>query len=538
MKTDWFTLEQRQDVRSLAAFRILAGTYLICDILSRLQHGRFSLLWYTSTENSFLLPDDTPHRSPVHRIWFYRGSEFFQLTLFAITFLLAISFTAGYKCNGVTKTLLWLNVVAMQCRCMPPHDGSDTYFRHLLLWSIQLPMSQVWSVDSARSNSNQQLPGKNKSNVQKSIHLRNLHHCTIQNRAAVWGIRLQIVFMYLGTVMNRTIDKYGLAIYKSQWLPPQLTAVHYALNGSLATRECWLGDLVRTNLLVSQIMTLMAMLMEGFAPLFCLIMGDKTHIPAFFLFKIHFGLLVLMNLPNWQIIGMIASVIWLPSWVWDDLQRSLSLKYPNFVTPPRIPISQKSMQKKDMVPATNVSEGEMSGGVSFRNNRRRRPFLTYFFLSYMVLDFAGNRNWIRKFDQGDIGEFLRFSQYWVMFSGPGATTSQVMITGTLGDNANVNVWEWIKSGNDKEIVDMEAFQKEILTNMTHVYPSPRIERAFADWPSKKGSAARTEHFLGSLCECTPFNHLRMTSQILNIMPPGSEKRYSRNFPDTVVEVKC
>lgn len=223
-----FSLEQRQDVRALAMFRILAGTYLIYDILSRLQHGSFSLLWYTSTEGSFLHPDDTPHRSPIHRIWFYQGSELFQVTLFAITFLLAISFILGYKCNVASKTLLWLNVVAMQCRCMLPHDGSDTFICHLLLWSIQLPMSQLWSMDAPR-----QLPPQNYSKASNT----NADTCLIQNRVAVWGLWLQIVFMYLGTVMYRTIDPYGLAIYKSKWLPPQLTAVHYALSGSLATRK-------------------------------------------------------------------------------------------------------------------------------------------------------------------------------------------------------------------------------------------------------------------------------------------------------------
>lgn len=524
-----FTLEQRQDIRSLAAFRILAGAYLIYDIISRLQHGRFSLLWYTSTENSFLLPDDTPHRSPIHRIWFYRGSEGFQLCLFAITFVLAISFMLGYKCNVATKTFLWLNVVAMQCRCMPPHDGSDTYFRHLLLWSIQLPMSQVWSVDAARSG--KVAKEKQASNEIINEGLRDNYYL-IQNRAAVWGIRLQIVIMYLGTVMHRTFDRYGFAIYKSKWLPPQLTAVHYALNGSLATRECWLGDLVRTNLPISQTMTFMAMLMEGFAPLFCLVMGDKTHIPAFFLFKIHLGLLVLMNLPNWQVVGMVGSVIFVPSRVWDELQRRLSNNFPWHCSPPPVSLSQESRQKKDMVETTNASSTRL------KRKYHRRPYLSYFFLSYMILDFMGNRGWIRKIDQGDIGEFLRFSQYWVMFSGPGTTTSQVMITGTLNNKTNVNVWGWIKNGNE-DIVDMEMFEKEIWTNMTDVYPSPRIERAFSEWARKSESEAfRTDRFLKSLCSYSPFQTLKMTSQKLNILPPGSEKRYSRQFRDKVVEIKC
>jgi hypothetical protein len=510
-------LEQRQDVRSLAAFRILAGVYLIYDIVSRLQHGRFSLLWYTSTEHSFLHPEDTPHRSPIHRMWFYRGSEFFQLTLFFITFLLAVSFTLGYKCNVVSKSLLWLNVVAMQCRCMPPHDGSDTYLRHLLLWSIQLPVSQVWSIDAIHQHDR-----------------RVDSYCTIDNRAAVWGLRLQIVLMYVGTVMHRTTDQFGWAIYKSRWLPPQLTAVFYSLSGSFATRECWLGNFVRATLPLSQFLTLSAMLLEGFAPIMCLFMGDNAYIPAFLLFKLHLGLLILINLPNWQLIGMAATVIWIPSCVWDKLQRSLSLKFPRSFSPPRVIASVTSLQKKDMVQDENASGTSRKKEKSIR---RRRPFLTYFFLSYMLYDFSGNRGWVRKIDHGDIGEFLRFSQYWVMFSGPSTGSYQVMLTGTLNGEENVNVWEWLKNGN-VEVVDVEAFQENIWANMTHVYPSPRVERMFSsEWPRKEKND-RSIYFLTSLCEVIPFTHLQITQQQLLILPPGSRKRYSKVRDDKIIEVGC
>lgn len=538
-RRSYFTLEQKQDVRSLAAFRILAGFYLVYDIVSRLQHGRFSLLWYTSTENSFLLSDDTPHRSPVHRIWFYRGSEWFQLTLFLVTFLLSLSFACGYKCNAISKTLLWLNVVAMQCRCMPSHDGSDTFFRHLLLWSIQLPMSQVWSLDSFISERNLD---RNRAKQKNSSQYTYAFSCNtiIHNRAAVWGIRLQIVIMYFGTVMHRTVDTYGLfGMHKSKWLPPQLTAVHYALNGTFSPRQCWLGDFVRQNLTISQIMTLMAMLMEGCAPIFCLIMGDRTHIPAFLLFKLHFGLLVLMNLPNWQVVGMIASIIWTPSWVWDNLQRRLAKKFPSSCRPPSIPMTTESLQKKDMVSDVNMDmdASNFGGTVDTKKRKRRRPFLTYFFLSYMLYDFVGNRKWIQKIDHGDVGEFLRFSQYWVMFTGPSTTGSHVMITGSLEDKANVNVWEWIKNKNNMEVINLDAFEQEPWTNMTHVYPSPRIERAMSEWSSTK-DRGKSIHFLESLCDMSPFLSLKLIIQTLDISPPGSEDRFSKSISDIAIEVDC
>lgn len=510
-------MNQKQDLRSLASFRILAGCYLMYDVISRLQHGRFSLLWYTSTNNSFLQAHDTPHQSPVHKIWFYRGSESFQIFLFTVTFLLALSFTLGYKCNVFSKTFLWLNVVAMQCRCMPPHDGSDTFFRHMLLWCIQLPVSEVWSLD-------------------QYLHRHISRNYTICNQVAVWGIRLQIVFMYLGTVMNRTVDRYGysLAIFQSKWLPPQLTAVHYALSGSLATRECWLGNFVRSNLMLSKFMTITSMLTEGVSPLLCLCVGHKTCIPAFSIFMLHFGLLVLMNLPNWQIVGMISCIIWVPSQIWDQLQVKLARRFPYWMAMPP-PTSPISLNKKDMLDMNTSKPGVELNKVK---ERRRKPYLTYFLFIYMVLDFAGNRHWIGKIDNGDIGEFLRFSQYWVMFNGPPLTTSQVMLLGHRADTRDINVWEWIKSGKIQTI-DAASFEKdEPWTNFTHVYPSPRVERSLSEWYYSKDRQSRSEHFLKSLCALAPFDGFKMIIQILNIMPPDSGTRYQRLKSDIVTEIMC
>lgn len=487
------------------------------DIMTRLQHGRFSLLWYTSTDNSFLQPQDTPHRSPVHKIWFYRGSESLQIFLFVVTFILALMFTLGYKCNVFSKTLLWLNVVAMQCRCMPPHDGSDTFFRHMLLWCIQLPVSDVWSLD-------------------QYLHRRRPRSYTICNWVAVWGIRLQIVLMYLGTVMNRTVDRYGysLAILDSKWMPPRLTAVHYALSGSLATRECWLGNFVRSNLIVSKFMTLSSMLTEGISPILCLCMGENTCIPAFSIFMLHFGLLVLMNLPNWQIVGMITCVIWIPSHVWDKLQVNLALGFPKWIAMPP-PTTPTSLQKKDMIDVNSSKPDNESKKVK---ERCRKPYLTYFLFIYMLLDFAGNRKWIRKIDNGDIGEFLRFSQYWVMFNGPPMTTSQVMLLGRLNGKDDVNVWEWIKNGNIQTIDALSFELDDPWTNFTHVYSSPRVERSFSEWNSHKDRQRRSEHFLKSLCQFAPFESFKLIIQALNIMPPGSAKRYQRSQRDLFVKVEC
>eukprot|EP00551_Chaetoceros_affinis_P008973 CAMPEP_0203672046 /NCGR_PEP_ID=MMETSP0090-20130426/7662_1 /ASSEMBLY_ACC=CAM_ASM_001088 /TAXON_ID=426623 /ORGANISM="Chaetoceros affinis, Strain CCMP159" /LENGTH=397 /DNA_ID=CAMNT_0050537269 /DNA_START=361 /DNA_END=1551 /DNA_ORIENTATION=+ len=393
------------------------------------------------------------------------------------------------------------------------HDGSDTFTRHLLLWSCFLPMNRMWSLDSylhfRRSRKQQQQQ----------------HHLTqsqnIENKIAVWGIRMQIVFMYLGTVLSRTTDRFGYTslgqLSKSEWLPPSLDAVHYSLNASFSTRDCWLGDVVRNNISLSKFMTLTAMLIEGIAPILCIIMGvgvakvhtsangdsddngngnekkqtlvsnerickeDRkyAHVPPLLLFQLHFGLLLLMNLPNWQYVGMLATTIWIPTSVWDNLQRQLSIRYPNLIQPPPILQSTMTMQKKDIPQekgndikdesliskenTTKSSANSLSKRkkiVASRSSSRYRYhvnyFFTYFFFIYMIYNFSGERKWIVKHDGGDVGEFLRFSQFWVMFSSPPKSSIHDIFTGTLykyssGSNNDHNATGTVRESEEYDV---------------------------------------------------------------------------------------
>lgn len=507
------SIQQRQDLRSLAFFRFLLGLYVVYDVVSRLKHGHLSILWYTSSPGSFLQPQDSPHGNPIHKVWFYRGDVLLESALFLSTSIAACAFAVGLKCNVVLKVVLWLLVVAMQNRNMNVHDGSDTYTRHLLLWSCQLPMAQVWSLDSMIDSRR----GTTKKNAVQP------------HDSAVWGLRLQIVLMYVGTVLNRTTDAYGWSVGRSTWMPPQLSAVHYSLNSSFANRDCWLGDLVRTTFPLSQIMTFSAMMIEGIAPIACMLFGNYAHIPAFLLFTMHLGLLILINLPNWQFVGMLATTVWIPSSVWDGLQRRLALRFPRHISPPQIvgpfetkPKNDAPMHHPDQKPPLRRS--------------RRRPFLSYFLLGYMIYNFSGERKWIAKHDGGDIGEFLRFSQYWVMFGTAPVTSVHTILVGKF-EGLEVDVWEWIRKGHVKSM-DLEVRQSQIWSNMTHIYPSPRWERIFDQWGERQ-DMRRGRYFLSQLCDASPFQDLTLIWQHLVVMPPNSITRFRRSaLPDTVIHVVC
>lgn len=613
--------KQRQDLRSLATFRALLGIYILYDIWSRLKHGRISLSCYTSsTPTSFLHPNDTPHKSPLHLIWFYRGSETIQIFFFVLTGVLAIFYSLGFsgyysksKSKSKSKSnnpspvfvaisiLLWFNVVAMQCRNMHVHDGSDTFCRHLLLWSCFLPMNRVWSLDAfllqkeglKKQQTQQAKIKQNGEEYENEYEFNNT--CTtreeipqqqqqqqqkhflstkIDNNLAVWGLRLQVVFMYLGTIMARTIDIYGYSFHqlsKSEWLPPSLTAVYYSLNASFSTRDVWLGDVVRNNITLSRIMTLFAMLIETFAPIACLIMGiwdngstrgnnKYAFLPPLLLFKLHFGLLLLMNLPNWQFVGMIATTIWIPTSVWNNWQRKLSLWFPLRFAPPLIPQTLEMRQKKDIVGKVTSADSNCTSTHSFKMSRNHATstrkkciynlrstivsFLTYFFFGYMIYNFAGERTWIRKHDNGDVGEFLRFSQHWVMFSSAPKTSVHDIFTGTvrlrnetsINEMVEVDVWEWMKDGQMIEI-DVKARRNEIWNNMTHIYPNPRFERLFSQWSTGRNSRA-LNYFLKKICILGPFENLTFIWQHLKVLDPSIQQRYQKSEEDTIFHVNC
>jgi hypothetical protein len=339
--------------------------------------------------------------------------------------------------------------------------------------------------------------------------------------------------MYWGTVAHRTIDLFGFHVNRSEWLPPRLSAVHYALSGSFATRNYWLSKWILQTPLLSRAMTLFAMMIELLAPLGCLLDGKRRHWYAFFLFTLHFGLLLVINLPNWQFVGMLTQAVWIPSRVWspdpvavakktDDTSYTLIEKEPQ---PLRPNLVSKSIQ--------------------------------LFFLSYMLLNWCGNRGWIPKFDGGDIGEGLRLSQYWVMYATVGHTSHNVYLTGIVLEQGSLNDMGEIvpveKEYNVLQYIKTREWQeqdKSRIYDMSSRYPSPRWERILYQWAASAGSPRKREtRFLQKLCELVnqdriqqkmdKLDAIEIMYQHLSIQGFGQE-RYARDKarPDSVYRVDC
>ena len=503
------------DVRSLVVFRVCFGLYILYDIwMVRLStsvstlvstimaavHGEafslpvdYNIGWYTSasassssyyvsnsssSQASYLQEYDTPHQSPIHRIWFYRGSNTYQYALFIITSGMALAYMFGgleevtivssvkridahppqshspqYTTTEITittrsilfKLCLWLLVTSYQNQNMYLHDGSDNYTRLLLLYSCFIPL-----VGTSQCN----------------IHSRNIAITS----TSILSISLQILCMYSGTVSRRTIDAWDtIPFSRNEWLPPTLSAVSNAIcYNNFAVRNNFINRLICSNYMPSQFMTMGAMTIEtccpvlGFVMLLLIHRSRKHHEPKNVLrfqrllwyasilpiATLHIGLLCSLRLPNWQIVAVIALILWIPSNVWNEMeyQKSRLMLSWNVLWHPNDGNHNSNIYKKtdgdrdpDVVLITSV-HGDTD--VNVRTEQRihytivRSPSkiltaIQYFLLFHMIYNFCNERSILSKYDSGDIGEFLRISQYWVMYSTVGTTSHTTQITGTI-----------------------------------------------------------------------------------------------------------
>lgn len=563
------------DVRSLAAFRILLGIYLFTETLvARLSLGRYDVAWYTSdTPTSYLIATDTPHKSPLHQIWFYRGPVELQYFLFSLTAAVAACFAAGFYCrkNGLLKVLLFILITSQQNRNMYVHDGSDTLCRHLLLWSCFLPLDH-WSVDAylrkreSESSTNSTSNSKQSFKINNHLYVDDAVVTTTVSTLPAYAIAIQIVLMYWGTVLGRTTDLYSLSeLWKSEWLPPQLSAVHYALSGSFAVRDCWLNEFLLTShhaQLLGQILTASAMLVDGTAALCCVLWARHRHWFAALLVALHAGLLLQLRLPQWQYLAILAQTLWIPSHVWDRVLRRRVQR----TTPTTTITTNGSQQRIDSTYKKTDGDDFLAGGGEVTPKRRLRIVrravnrsgavsrcLQVFFFSYMLYNFAGERKWIPKHDRGDIGEGLRLSQYWVMYSTLAHTAHTTILTGVLSgdDTRRVDVFRYISTGEMEQAEDVTV----VPLDMSRRYPSARWERALDGWASgsyrfPEFGRQRGRQFCRALCiminqdrfaaHLAGLREIELRFQHVDVLPPGSRQRYAaqRAMVDTVLTVPC
>jgi hypothetical protein len=444
---------------------------------------------------------------------------------------------------------------------------------------------------------------------------------------ACLGLTLQMTLMYLGTISQRTID----APYNNmswEWLPPQLSAVHYVIRDSFAIRETSLNEWLRHQpLWLTQAMTAHSMLAES-SPILWFFCNNNTRLRGMgfvVLGTLHAGLLLVTRLPNWQFMGMAASVLWIPTSAWNNSSSSSSSsandnpsEYEHKKTDDPTPndsdnddndndndiddnddhdddddnddddnddddnddddnddddnddddnddendekttSSSASTASVSNVTTTNTTATTTTGD-------RIRKVMSGFLLFYMMYNFCGERGWISKHDGGDLGEFLRISQYWVMYAHPPKSAVVTTIMGYTtssnedGDNDNddtattIDVMQGLKTGNWNTIMpptttagaprqDGDDDDRHFVSFISH-----RWERALDQW-GRHRDRKRAQTLLEGLCRRRhvpeSIRRLVLRWTRYKIVPPNNNSSSSSDRwrpmdpPAIVVTVNC
>ena len=446
------------DLRSLAVLRVAVALCVACDVLERADSIE---LYLSGPPGSCVLPPrQTPHHLWLHRLWFSRGPWALQVALFAGCAASAASLAVGHRPRA-SAALAWLLLVGIQGRNECVNDGSDRLLRNVLLWCIFLPLSGPPCSDGGTGAA-----GTTASAATAAATTAAAAATTSGSAAAVAaptaataataGLTLQVVGMYAALIVQR----WGQAAW---WT--ELSAVHYALVSPFAVST--LGKHVAQLPALARAATSAAIATEALVPPLLLV-TPATHmlrlLPVLVLGAMHLGVGAMLRLPGFTRIAALVMVAFVPSRAWDAAgwpadatPRLAQAKAPRGMPPRyvrllgrwrRLPRRAASAATAIVAAAaaaataptaagavvalaaaaaaataaTAAAAGARSTSAARRPGaaaaRLERAFVVAprLLLGYMLYLLVAEAGLLRKVDGGDVGEFLRFSQDWRMYS--------------------------------------------------------------------------------------------------------------------------
>jgi uncharacterized membrane protein YphA (DoxX/SURF4 family) len=142
---DWFSF----DLRSLALYRILLSSFIICDLFWRLtdlnaHYTDFGII----PRLKFLQEVGYPWSLSFHLA---NGSEFFAFAMLAVHMILAFMLLIGFKTKWAAFGV-YIMTVSLHNRNWYINNGGDDILRSILFISMFLPWGHRFSIDKAPSN--------------------------------------------------------------------------------------------------------------------------------------------------------------------------------------------------------------------------------------------------------------------------------------------------------------------------------------------------------------------------------------------------
>jgi hypothetical protein len=135
------------DLRSLALFRIACGLLLLVDLASRAQLLEANYTDFGAHPRAAVLAYHRPGLLP--SLHLLAGSLRAEAALFAAAAAAALLLLVGWR-TCVATAVSWLLLGSLHARNELVLDGGDHLLRHLLFWSLFLPLGARWSIDALR----------------------------------------------------------------------------------------------------------------------------------------------------------------------------------------------------------------------------------------------------------------------------------------------------------------------------------------------------------------------------------------------------
>ena len=278
------------DPRSLAAFRVGAGSVLLVDLARRLGD------WRDHYTDLGVMPREAvlawlggSARASLHML---SDAPAWSLSLFAVHVAAAAALTLGWR-TRVATVGCWLLTASLHARDPAVVGGGDTLLRVLLFWSMFLPLGARWSLDARarRAGGDGFAPG------------------LIPGAA----ILLQVCFVYWFTVVHK---------WTPAWLGER-SALAMALELDYLVTG-W-GRFLRgfPGLLAG--LTTATMVLEAIGPLLLfspVATGPIRSVVALVFVAFHLlGIAAALDVGIFPWIAACAWLLFLPAWFWDRLLR-------------------------------------------------------------------------------------------------------------------------------------------------------------------------------------------------------------------------
>lgn len=275
------------DRRSLAAFRISMGVLLLCDLGKRAIEFRAH---YTDdgVAPRHLIDPILPNAPGLFRAYFLTGEAWGAAILFALAALFAVTLTVGYRTRlSALASVLLLASVQLR-NPLACHTG-DAYLGALVFWLPFLPLGDTVSIDRLREPGRPRLP------------TRYLSFGTV-------GVLLLMLLFYLFA---------GLFKHREPvWMSGEALSVFLGLEAYGRPFSAFLAD----HPGLCKAFTYATLGLEMGAPvlLLCPFFTRWVRLVTVLLLAgFHFGIQLTVYIGIFEIVSILALVVWLPSWFWD-----------------------------------------------------------------------------------------------------------------------------------------------------------------------------------------------------------------------------